>query len=40
MPNEGIEGDERDTYVALDTSDDCGTGDRLNGASRKVTEPP
>jgi hypothetical protein len=40
MANEAIQGDERATSVALDTSIIDGTRDHLPGASRTVTEPP
>src|SRR5437868_1711776 len=40
MPNEGMQGDERATSVALDTSVSDGTRDHRPGASRRVTEPP
>ena len=38
--NEAQQGDERGTSVALDTSDNEGTRDRLRGASPTATEPP
>jgi hypothetical protein len=38
MPRQGIEGDERDAYVTLDTSNARGIRDRLRGASPMVTE--
>ena len=38
MPNEGIEGDEWETYVALDTFLGDGTWDGPQSAKAKVTE--
>ena len=38
MKNDFIEGDEWDTYVALDTFNTNGTRDGLTGASPRVTE--
>ena len=40
MPCPGIEGDERDAYVALDTFSYEKTRDPLPGASPTGTEPP
>ena len=40
MPSEGIQGDEWDAYVTLDTFNTNGTRDGLPGASPKVTESP
>ena len=40
MASEVIEGDERAAYVTLDTSSVRGTGDRLQDASPRATEPP
>lgn len=38
IDSESIQGDEWDTYVALDTFSTDGTRDRLRGASPRVTE--
>src|SRR5262249_41916499 len=40
MPHEGLPGDERATYGALDTSTIDGTRDRLPAARPRATEPP
>jgi hypothetical protein len=40
MPNEGIQGDEWNAYVALDTYNRDVPRDRLRGESPKVTEFP
>ena len=40
MPSEGIQGDEWDAYVTLDTFSTNGTRDGLTGASPMVTESP